>query len=77
MWQEVVQEIEEISRDVVNDIHTAIPCRVIKYDEKKNLAKVKPIGEFLLHDSDRMEFPEIDEVPVFWGLGYRNGLSGA
>lgn len=75
MLQEVVQEIEEIARDVVSDVHTILPCVVKKYDEKKNLAKVKPIGEFLLHDGDKMEFPEIDDVPVVfpyfiaWDIG--------
>lgn len=75
MLQEIVQQIEETARSVVEDVHTVLPCRVIKYDEKKNLAKVKPIGEFLLHDGEKMEFPEIDEVPVLfpyfiaWDIG--------
>jgi len=75
MLQEVVQEVEEIARDMVGDIHTILPCKIIQYDEKKNLAKVKPIGEFLLHDGDRMEFPEIEDVPVMfpyvptWDIG--------
>lgn len=75
MLQEVVEQVEEIAQSVVNDVHTVLPCRVVKYDEKKNLAKVKPIGEFLLLDGEKMEFPEIDEVPVVfpyvlaWDIG--------
>lgn len=64
MLQEVVEQVEEIAQSVVDDVHTVLPCRVVKYDEKKNLAKVKPIGEFLFRDGEKMEFPEIDEVPV-------------
>lgn len=75
MLQDVVQQIEETARSVVEDVHTALPCRVVKYDKKKNLAKVKPIGEFLLHDGEKMEYPEIDDVPVMfpyfiaWDIG--------
>lgn len=75
MLQEVVQEVEEIARDIVGDIHTVLPCKILQYDEKKNLAKVKPIGEFLLHDGDKMEFPEIEDVPIMfpyiiaWDIG--------
>lgn len=75
MLQEVVQEVEEIARDIVGDIHTVLPCKILQYDEKKNLAKVKPIGEFLFHDGEKMEFPEIEDVPVMfpyiiaWDIG--------
>ncbi len=75
MLQEVVQEVEEIARDIVGDIHTVLPCKILQYDEKKNLAKVKPIGEFLLHDGDKMEFSEIEDVPIIfpyiiaWDIG--------
>lgn len=75
MLQEIVEQVEEIAQSVVDDVHTVLPCRVVKYDEKKNLAKVKPVGEFLLRDGEKMEFPEIDEVPVIfpyfiaWDIG--------
>lgn len=75
MYQEIVEQVEEVAQSVVDDVHTVLPCRVVKYDEKKNLVKVKPIGEFLLRDGEKMEFPEIDEVPVMfpyfiaWDIG--------
>lgn len=66
MLHEIVEQVEGVAQSIVDDIHTVLPCKVVKYDKKKNLAKVKPIGEFLFGDGEKMEFPEIDEVPVMF-----------
>lgn len=66
MIQEFVQQIEETAQETVDNIHTALPGKVISYDAMKCTAKVKPIGRFLTPEDELMDYPIITDVPVMF-----------
>jgi hypothetical protein len=75
MLQELVQEIENTAKAVVNDIHTALPGEVVSFDASKSLAVVQPKGKFLTSDGTKLDYPKISEVPVCYP--YANGIGVA
>ena len=54
----------------VNEIHTAIPGKIIEYDPATNKAKVQPIRKFKMQDFRELEFPIIHDVPLHFPLSY-------
>lgn len=64
MLQEFVQQVEELARDVVNEIHTALPGRIIDFDPVKGLATVIPIGKYKSPSGKMLEYPSITGVPI-------------
>lgn len=66
MLNEFVQQIEETAQEVVDNIHTAMPGKIVSFDPAKCLAKVKPIGRFLTPDDELMDYPVITDVPVIF-----------
>ena len=64
MLQEFVQEIENIASDVVNQIHTAIPAKIVSYDAGTGSATVQPFGTFVKPDGTWIDYPQVSGVPV-------------
>lgn len=64
MLQEVMQEIEETSRAVTDQIHTALPGKIISYE--LGFASVKPYGKFLTSDGKELDYPVLTDVPVLF-----------
>lgn len=64
MLQELVQEIENVARSVVNEIHTAIPGKIVSFDVNKACATVEPIGTFITDDGVELDYPFITGVPI-------------
>ena len=46
MLQEFVQQTEETARSVLDEIHTALPGTITKFDAGSGTATVKPVGEY-------------------------------
>nr|DAN79988.1 MAG TPA: baseplate protein [Caudoviricetes sp.]DAO80770.1 MAG TPA: baseplate protein [Caudoviricetes sp.] len=74
MLQEFTQEIENTARAVVDSIHTAIPAKIIEFNQYKCNAKVKPYGKFRLSNGVSVSFPEVSEVPVLFPLSTSSGI---
>lgn len=66
MLQEFVQQVEDTAQEVVDNIHTALPGKIVSYDPIKCIAKVKPIGRFLTPEDELMDYPIVTEVPVMF-----------
>lgn len=66
MLSEFVQQIEETAQETVDNIHTAIPGKVLSFDATKCLAKIKPIGKFLTPEDELMDYPVISDVPIMF-----------
>ena len=66
MLQEFVQKIEEVARSVMEEMHTAIPARIQKFDASKNMAIVKPYGTFVTGAGKKMDYPVITGVPFLF-----------
>jgi len=61
----------------VNNIHTALPGKIVSYDAKTNRAQVQPIGKFKTEDSRELDYPVIHNVPVCFpvSMGGQAGVS--
>lgn len=66
MLCEFVQQVEEVAQEVVDNVHTALPGKIISFNPAKCLAKVKPIGRFLTPENEIMDYPIIVDVPVMF-----------
>ena len=64
MIQEVVEEMEKMVKDVLNNsVHTAMPGKILTFDDATGMANVQPIGSFFCGKVE-MDYPVIPSVPV-------------
>lgn len=70
MIQEFVQQIEETARTITDEIHTALPGKIVSFKANTALASVKPIGNFVTSTGDSMEYPIITDVPVMFPYSF-------
>lgn len=66
MLQDLVQQVEETAKSVINDIHTALPGRIESYDPNSNLAVIQPIGRFMTPDKKSLTYPTLVDVPLMF-----------
>lgn len=67
MLSELKKYVEQSIENMINNIHTAIPCEVVSYDAEKNEATLKPYGNFYTPYGDIVPYPEVSKVPfMFW-----------
>ena len=64
MMQEFAQQVEDTARSMIGEIHTALPGMVVSFDPRKGTAMVKPAGKYTTAEGERLEYPQIPEVPV-------------
>lgn len=74
MLQEFARQVEQTARDVVDEIHTALPAKVISFDPMKGTAEVKPCGSYGMSDGTCVEYPIITEVPVVFPFSQTAGV---
>jgi len=65
MIQEFTQIMKEHIHDVLRELHTAIPGKIITFDSAKCEATVQPFGKFKKPDGSNLGYPQINEVPVY------------
>lgn len=64
MIQDVVEQMENMVKDVLNNsVHTAMPGKILNYDEGSGLADVQPVGSFYCGKVE-MDYPVIPAVPI-------------
>ncbi len=68
MLQEFVQQTEETARSVLDEIHTALPGTITKFDAGSGTATVKPVGEYQTSDGKWLEYPAISGVPLVFPI---------
>lgn len=64
MLQEAVEQIEKTAKSVMNEVHTALPGKIVSFDSGKCVATVRPCGRYAMSDGKSLEYPAITEVPV-------------
>lgn len=64
MLQEFVEQVEKAARSVMEEMHTAIPGKIVSFNAVTGLAAVKPYGTFTTEAGRKMAYPSITEVPV-------------
>lgn len=66
MLQEFTDEIEKTAKAVVNDVHTALPGKIVSYNADECTATVNPIGKYITSDDVELDYPTITEAPVMF-----------
>ena len=64
MLQELVQEIENTTKDFLKGIHTAMPGEILSFSSGSGRAVVQPTGKYTSSSGKRMSYPSISDVPV-------------
>ena len=64
MMQEFVRQIEETAKSVMNEIHTALPGKVVSVNLQNGTAQIKPCGKYVTRDKKKLEYPVLTEVPL-------------
>lgn len=66
MLSELTKQIKNLTADAINNIHTAIPGRIVKFYPEKCEADILPFGQFKTPDGKVIEYPQISGVPVMF-----------
>lgn len=69
MMQELVQNLQNMARDMVNSIHTALPGTIVSFDPETGLAEVRPSLKYRKPDGTSLDYPNITGVPVYFPQG--------
>ncbi len=64
MMQELVQQVKSLVADSINQMHTVLPGKIVKFDTAKCLALVQPVGKFAKPDGTMMDLPQVSDVPI-------------
>lgn len=64
MLQEFAQSVEDTAKEAVNEIHTALPGKIVAFDTGTGMATVQSIGKFKTSDGKSLDYPAISKVPV-------------
>ena len=64
MLQEVIKEIENTVDDALNEVHTALPGKIVSYNPEKATCTARPIGKYVMSDGEKIDFPDISDAPV-------------
>ena len=64
MNSELVNRIKETAQKAAEDIHTAVPGKILSYDPAKGQATVKPTMKFTTKGGNILDYPQITGVPV-------------
>lgn len=64
MMQDVVAATERTIRNIVGEIHTAMPGKIQNYDQSTGMASVVPCGTYHCEDGRVFPYPVISGVPL-------------
>ena len=64
MIQKFVQQIKNTVQESLDGVHTCIPGEIVSFDAAKCTAIVKPKGKFKRPDGQKVDYPQIAQVPV-------------
>ena len=66
MKQEFTQEMKNLILDIVRDVHTAVPGKIVTFDPDKCEATIQPTAKYRKPDGGLIDYPKIFEVPVYF-----------
>lgn len=64
MMQEFVAQVHNMAKKAMEEMHTALPGKVIAFDAGTGLATVQPVAMFNKPNGETMDFPTVSGVPV-------------
>lgn len=74
MIQEFVQELENMTKDSLKGIHTAMPGEILSFSPGSGRAVVQPTGKYISSSGKRMSYPTISDVPVVFPVCQSAGV---
>ena len=74
MIQDLAQKVQDIAKGVTNDIHTAIPGKIVSYNAGANLAVIQPVGRFMTMDKKSLSYPLLTDVPLSFPYSQSAGV---
>lgn len=66
MLQEFTQEVKNTITELLHDVHTAIPGKIVKYDPAKCEAEILPYGKFKKPNGEFMDYPQLHHIPILF-----------
>ena len=66
MNSEFTQGIKNIVSDMIRDMHTMIPGKIVSFDADKCEATVQPIAKFRKPNGELLDYAQINNVPVYF-----------
>lgn len=62
--KEAIKFIDAVIEERLSDLHTCMPCKVVKYDESEGIADIVPLFKRKFKDKPPEPYPLITNVPV-------------
>lgn len=69
MNQEYVQAMKDMVKGMEQEMHTALPGRIVSFDPASCTATVQPVMKYTKPDKTTIDFPELSDVPVVFPHG--------
>lgn len=66
MVQEFTQEVKNTISELLRDIHTAIPGKIVKYYPDKCEVEILPYGKFQKPDGSFIDYPQLNHIPILF-----------
>ncbi len=70
MMQEFVEAVKKTIKNELNDVHTAIPGKIVSFNVNTGLATVLPAMKYKKPDGTTIDYPQITGVPVMFPQGH-------
>lgn len=58
------KQIKMMIQDMIRDVHTCIPGKIVSFDASKCTGSVQPSGKFKKANGQFVDYPELSNVPV-------------
>lgn len=75
MLQEFNKNNQDMMRELLDDVHTAMPGIITEVNPDEGTVAVQPALMFRKRDGDKIDFPEIFNVPIVFPQGNNQGTS--
>ena len=75
MLQEFVHQIKKTAQEVMTDMHTALPAKIVSVNSSEGLATVQPSVKMTLKNGDKIDYPQISGVPIIFPQGSNQAVS--
>ncbi len=69
MLQEFVQQIKDTIEEALEEVHTALPAKIVSVDTSTGMATVLPTMKKVMPDGTKLKYPKISGVPILMPQG--------
>ncbi len=66
MLQEFTEEVKNTTSEMLRDVHTAIPGKIVKYYPDKCEAEILPYAKYKKPNGEYLDFPKLNHIPILF-----------